>query len=138
MSKYHPLDVRHPNNRARESKTYLLDPPSPVTQTRSRMPRRSTSATPEPTATATTGTLSRAARAVAQSGRFATPWGQSQPGSSRPASASSQTPARRSRFNLGRIIFFGVVLLVIARNGGFEALGDMLSDLFGEAQRIVR
>tara|TARA_R110002073_G_scaffold11397_29_gene52236 strand:- start:683 stop:1315 length:633 start_codon:yes stop_codon:yes gene_type:complete len=31
MSKYHPLDVRHPDNRARERKSFLLDPPSEST-----------------------------------------------------------------------------------------------------------
>lgn len=29
MSKYHPLDVRHPRNRAAERRDYLLAPPAP-------------------------------------------------------------------------------------------------------------
>ncbi|GAB4261459.1 MAG: hypothetical protein Kow0013_06000 [Pararhodobacter sp.] len=136
MSKYHPLDVRHPANRARERKTYLLDAPAPIERSQARVKNRRTVTQPAQPVAQERQTLSQAARAVAQGGRFATPWGQKQDRAS-PSPAPSRT-WRRSRFSLGKLVFFGIVILIIARNGGFDALGNLFGALFAEAERIVR
>ena len=97
MSQYHPLDVRHPSNRQRESKTYLLDAPTGQAQAARTPFRQSPSAAPS------------AASA---------PWGRSastEPGTrnAAPPPAPAFNPEPRRGFRWRSLILPAIVLAIV-------------------------
>ncbi|WP_370207544.1 hypothetical protein [Pararhodobacter marinus] len=103
MSKYHPLDVRHPANREYRNRNFLLDAPSQTTQVHSRSRARADAAR----ATAETDPAPRSTR---RSAKPVAPWGSPVSGAGVPA------PRERSGSGLGgflRSLFILVVILVI-------------------------
>lgn len=101
MSQYHPLDVRHPANRQRESKTYLLDPPSGQAQA-ARTPFRQSTATPSSSAPAATP---------------AAPWGGEAPASQTSRRTVTPPPAPvsapRRGFRWRNLILPAIVLAIV-------------------------
>lgn len=121
MSKYHPLDVRHPSNRDRERNNYLLAPPDANsyalrgaavrTQAPSRRSadyRSATGAAVGAPVTATTVSVPPA--------QAAAPWGSTD----RNSPASGPTPSTRSRSPswVPRLVFFAIFAFVILRSFG--------------------
>lgn len=113
MSKYHPLDVRHPSNRDLTRRDYLLDP----------IPARS--AAPQP-ARASGARTEKARPATAGVQQPAAPWS-STTGRNRAAAPPATSPApgtatRRAESALGglmgflrSLIIFGIILIVLAQ-----------------------
>jgi len=101
MSKYHPLDVRHPSNRSLLHRNYLLHPPAPVAER---------VATERPLAAGSASTRSRTPFTRSVAG----PWG----GSAAAAAAVAAVPAAVARRAGGisrklRLLIFGLIALVI-------------------------
>jgi len=113
MSKYHPLDVRHPANRALERRNFLLDPP-----------RADLTKPPRPRAER----RPRAAATTTPPAAPAAPWGRNRAAASTPASGASPTQApTRFSFGFSRLILIGVALYLLNRSGALEGLLDTLS-----------
>ena len=101
MSKYHPLDVRHPSNRSLLHRNYLLYPPAPV---------EARTATERPLAAGSSSTRTRTPfnRSVAA------PWANT-------AAAAAAVPAAVVRRASGMsgwlrgLIFGGVILVILAQ-----------------------
>ena len=95
MSRYHPLDVRHPANRDLLNRNYLLDPPARRPRTASERPA--------------TGSAPRSRTPGAR--QVSAPW-------SSPPSSSSGTTARRGAGLAGflrTLVIIGVVIAVLAQ-----------------------
>lgn len=128
MSKYHPLDVRHPANRNLERRNFLLDPPRadltkpPRPRIERSSPGRTT--TPPPATPTTPWGRARAAAGAATAGTR----------SALPTRATGQQSSGR-----WRLVFLLIVVLTMLYNAGaLDAIGDTLTDLLGQAERIVR
>lgn len=129
MSKYHPLDVRHPSNRHRERNTYLLDPPNASTYdlravttteqapSRRRADYRATTDSPSGNAvsSASDTPIARAASRVSAAATASSPWGGSTDSSPAP---NTTNPIARSRSAswIPKVFFFAVFTYVVLRN----------------------
>lgn len=125
MSKYHPLDVRHPDNRDRERNSYLLAPPDDSTYALPGVQapvqvasRRSADYRRNGSATTTTPPP------APQSTGSADPWG----GSGTRAAPAPAATAPRRRSSLPKLLIFAVIAFVILRNTGlWEQLSRFVS-----------
>ncbi len=98
MSKYHPLDVRHPNNRDLERRNFLLDPPRNAASVQ----------TPERDAASRPGVRKTAPQNATAS---ATPWGFAR--RTPPAEAAGVTrPAENRAGRAIRLVFFLIVVAI--------------------------
>ncbi|MCA2010088.1 hypothetical protein LCM17_01190 [Cereibacter sphaeroides] len=119
MSRYHPIDVRHPSNRAYRKRNFLLDPPArdletaltPVTQL------DGAGTKPRPARTVT-------ARSVS-SGTTSAPWGKSQPSTPAAVAEANLNKGRGLAKLLRWIFFIGLFLTLFGRE-----LQDPLYDLW--------
>lgn len=112
MSKYHPLDVRHPANRDLLSRNFLLDPPS-----------ASAGAEKAPARTTAEAAL-RAASATGETRQPGAPWARSDR-STTPVGAAPATP-RRGRFFWNAFIVIVFLVIFGSQNG---MLGGLLDNL---------
>ena len=122
MSKYHPLDVRHPANRPYLSKNYLLDPPSMTHDTRYDAvgPARDT-ATRRPDVARPPAR--RRAAAPASGAQPVAPWGSTPT----PAAAQGASGASRAAGILRTVFFLGVFgFIVLNQTDAFEILTEQL------------
>ena len=106
MSKYHPLDVRHPANQQYQNRNFLLDPPSQTTQVHSRSRARADAA--RATAAASSGPHPAPSR---QTATPVAPWGT--PGTSSGAPATRNERRGSGLGGFMRSLFILVVILVI-------------------------
>lgn len=122
MSKYHPIDVRHPSNRPYLHRNYLLDAP-----TRGPASSSGNSARPAPAATTRTAAAASAvtrALGTRRSGmdprEVAAPW-------STPNAATTTQRAQRGGLGFFRsLVIFAVIVFVVSRNS------DILDPVLGQ------
>ena len=95
MSQYHPLDVRHPDNRDLLRRNFLLDPPA------------ATPAAPERSAASRPGVRKVAAAPAAAS---PAPWGAARNSPAATAVLESSSPSRTA----GKVARFAMVVVFIA------------------------
>ena len=125
MSKYHPLDVRHPDNRARERKSFLLDPPTDSTY--ALKPLRELAAAPARRSQTSEGQDTDAVTQQPAQATGATPvapWGSSTdttgstslPARARAPQASRQAPSRRGGRWLWTLFYMAIIAFFILRN----------------------
>jgi hypothetical protein len=133
MSKYHPLDVRHPANRDLRARNFLLDPPAQDQGTPSKPALRDVA--PPKTNQATSSAPSAPAHPV-------NPWGQRGQAvdNARPTQRDPDDPAtQRKRPSLLRWLIIGGVLAYAATRPGvgdvLAGLLDDLTDLFDARSR---
>jgi len=128
MSKYHPLDVRHPANRDRERNSYLLAPPDDSTyalravEKNAQAPSRRSAdyRQSQPITETVVEAQTTASRAPASA-----PWGDASTTATPPAPAASPAlPQRPKRSWLPRLVVFGVIAYVVLRN--FDVLDDLI------------
>ncbi|MEZ5751125.1 MAG: hypothetical protein R3D60_03875 [Paracoccaceae bacterium] len=133
MSKYHPLDVRHPNNRDLLSRNYLLDPPraAPTAPSRAAQshasPSRSKTA-PKPAARVAKTTTGSASSASAN------PWTSLRTaagtvGSTLGGTGSTRDTAASKPNRMLRLIVFVVAAVMFLRVGGLSGIADWMNDL---------
>lgn len=104
MSKYHPLDVRHPANRDLLSRNYLLDPPA------------ASAAPASASARASASDRSPAAAAQRAARQPAAPWGRRERTSAPPA--ATQTTGRRSGTFWWNALLVSVFVVIFASQNG--------------------
>ena len=123
MSRYHPLDVRHPANRAAEQRSYLLAP----------LPRANTHPAPPPAAASAPApaSLSPAALAAARAAGQSPARNPARGGARPRPQAPSATPARREG-GLGAFLRSLMILAVILTIVGMQ------TDLLDPALRQIR
>ncbi|MCB1407709.1 MAG: hypothetical protein KDK01_16020 [Rhodobacteraceae bacterium] len=133
MSKYHPLDVRHPANRDRERNNYLLDPPD-ASSYELRTVERAAQAPSRRSADYRAGRSPQSDTPPSAPTAIADPWGGSstpapaaQPRTATPPTSASPVTQTRRRGGWGRLIVFAIIAFVILRN---TALWDQISFLF--------
>ncbi|PVH30407.1 hypothetical protein [Pararhodobacter oceanensis] len=124
MSKYHPLDVRHPSNKHRQRNTYLLAPVDHAAY--ELQPLQSQS---EPAARRRVSSKRKRsetqADSTAQNTPAATPWGQSNEAAAvqtpAPASTGAAPPViqKPRKSWLPTLIIFGVIAYAVLRNTSF-------------------
>jgi len=140
MSKYHPLDVRHPSNKHRQRNSYLLLPSDsdeyalrPLRETQQSESRR-----PASYSTFSSREADESAQSNGQPRAAKTPWGRlgnklaerAAPAANAAVNTHIATPApplvvpQRRRSWIPRLIFFGFVAYAILRN---TAVGEELS-----------
>lgn len=113
MSKYHPLDVRHPANRDRERNNYLLAPPD-ASSYELRTVARATQAPSRRSADYRTGQRAETDAPAPPPAAIADPWGGS--GTTTGSTGSPPVSKQRRGFGLGRLIVFGIIAYFILRN----------------------
>jgi hypothetical protein len=132
MTKYHPLDVRHPDNRPYLSKNYLLDPPSMTHNTRYNAvePARGRAARLAEMVSAPLDRGQRTSTATPSSPAQATaPWG-STPSRAAPVGATSSGPSRAAGI-LRTVFFLGVFgFIVLNQTDAFEQITAELRGWF--------
>ena len=133
MSKYHPLDVRHPDNRPYLSKNYLLDPPSMTHNSRydAVEPARGRATRLAEMVSAPLGRGQRSNAATSASPEAAqpsAPWGSSQP---RPATTATSSRPSRAAGILRTVFFLGIFgFIVLNQTDAFEQITRELRGWF--------
>ncbi|HPD93739.1 MAG: hypothetical protein H6900_08590 [Rhodobacter sp.] len=119
MSKYHPIDIRHPANRKYQHRNYLLDPP----------PRAATPASGT-TRAAGARTGSAPASFSRKSGQPSGPWGLLQGGGSTMQGSVSQ-PRKSGLGRIALIVGIFVIYAVLrAQPGLWDQITRQIQQLF--------